>query len=112
MKRIAIITTHPIQYYAPLYKLLAERKNIELKVFYTWGEGAKNNVFDPGFGKQREWDIPLLEGYAYEFVKNISKSPAPLMLHCITAFCTNPVITHPIMKASTLPFIVTLYLLK
>ena len=75
MKRIAIITTHPIQYYAPLYKLLAERKNIELKVFYTWGEGAKNNVFDPGFGKQREWDIPLLEGYAYEFVKNISKSP-------------------------------------
>lgn len=75
MKRIAIITTHPIQYYAPLYRLLAERKKVEIKVFYTWGEAAKNKVFDPGFGKHREWDIPLLDGYAYEFVKNVSKSP-------------------------------------
>ncbi len=28
------------------------------------------NKFDPGFGKVVEWDIPLLEGYAYEFLEN------------------------------------------
>ncbi len=75
MKRIAIVTTHPIQYYAPLFRVLNERKIVDIKVFYTWGDAAKNKVFDPGFGKQREWDIPLLEGYKYEFVKNVSKSP-------------------------------------
>ena len=31
--------------------------------------------YDPGFGKIITWDIPLLEGYEYEFVKNISTNP-------------------------------------
>jgi glycosyltransferase involved in cell wall biosynthesis len=72
--RLAIITTHPIQYYAPVFKLLNERENIEIKVFYTWGEAAKEK-FDPGFGKQVKWDIPLLDGYPYEWVENTSHDP-------------------------------------
>ena len=71
-KKVAIITTHPIQYYAPLFKLLSQ--NIEVKVFYTWGT-ASLKKFDPGFGKKVEWDIPLLEGYNYEFLENNSKEP-------------------------------------
>jgi len=73
VKRLAIVTTHPIQYNAPLFKLLAERKNIDIKVFYTWGESVLEKKYDPGFGKVIEWDIPLLEGYEYEFLKNVSK---------------------------------------
>lgn len=69
-KRLAIITTHPVQYNAPLFKLIAERNNIGVKVFYTWGSGVLQNKFDPGFGRVIEWDIPLLEGYEYEFVEN------------------------------------------
>ena len=75
MKNLAIITTHPIQYYAPLFRLLTQRGKVNIKVFYTWGEEAKGKIFDPGFGAMRSWDIPLLEGYSYEFVKNVSKSP-------------------------------------
>lgn len=75
IKRLAIITTHSIQYYAPLFKLLTERNNISIKVFYTWGEQSKGKIFDPGFGKAREWDIPLLEGYDYEFVSNVASDP-------------------------------------
>ncbi len=75
MKKLAIITTHPIQYNAPLFKLLTERKKIQVKVFYTWGEQSLVNKFDPGFGKVIEWDIPLLEGYEYEFVKNTAAKP-------------------------------------
>ena len=74
-KRLAIITTHPIQYNAPVFKLLTERKNISIKVFYTWGEQVMENKLDPGFGKTVAWDIPLLEDYDYEFVNNISSSP-------------------------------------
>lgn len=70
MKRLAIITTHPIQYNAPLFQLLAERKDIVIKVFYTWGDTVLKKKYDPGFQKNIEWDIPLLEGYEYEFVEN------------------------------------------
>lgn len=75
MKKLAIITTHPIQYHAPWFRLLHERRNIAMKVFYTWSQVETEEKFDPGFEKNIEWDIPLLEGYDYTFVKNISKSP-------------------------------------
>jgi len=74
MKKLAIITTHPIQYYSPVFKLLHQRQQIEIRVFYTWGEGSMNK-FDPGFGKTVQWDLPLLEGYPYEWVINTSKNP-------------------------------------
>jgi glycosyltransferase involved in cell wall biosynthesis len=72
--RLAIITTHPVQYYAPVFKLLHEAQKINIKVFYTWGQTAKEK-FDPGFGKKVTWDIPLTEGYPYEWVKNTSTDP-------------------------------------
>ena len=74
MKKLAIITTHPIQYYAPIFKLLHQRKNITIKVFYT--KGKENEYLpDTGFGKTIVWDIPLLEGYPYEWVKNTAANP-------------------------------------
>jgi glycosyltransferase involved in cell wall biosynthesis len=74
LKKLAIITSHPIQYNAPLFQLLHKRNNICIKVFYTWGEEVLKNKFDPGFGKTIEWDIPLLQGYDYCFVKNRAKN--------------------------------------
>ncbi|HEY4194458.1 MAG TPA: glycosyltransferase family 4 protein [Mucilaginibacter sp.] len=71
---LAIITTHPIQYYAPVFKLLHQRQQISIKVFYTWGERA-GKKYDPGFNKEIEWDIPLLEGYPFEWVTNTSEQP-------------------------------------
>ena len=75
MNKLAIVTTHPIQYNAPWFRLVAERNNIILKVFYTWSQVEKEAKYDPGFGKEIAWDIPLLEGYEYEFVNNTSASP-------------------------------------
>jgi glycosyltransferase involved in cell wall biosynthesis len=73
-KRLAIITTHPIQYYSPVFKLLHERNKIDVKVFYTWGELFAGK-FDPGFNKKIEWDLPLLDGYPFEWVKNTAPDP-------------------------------------
>jgi glycosyltransferase involved in cell wall biosynthesis len=75
MKRLAIVSTHPIQYNAPLFQLIATNGVIHIKVFYTWGESILSKKYDPGFGKNVEWDIPLLQGYDYTFVKNISPDP-------------------------------------
>jgi glycosyltransferase involved in cell wall biosynthesis len=72
--KLAIVTTHPIQYYAPLFRLLADANNLEVKVFYTWSQ-TKKMVIDKTFGRSIKWDIPLLDGYNFEFVKNISKRP-------------------------------------
>lgn len=74
-RKLAIISSHPIQYNAPLFALIAKEKEIELMVFYTWGEQSMGAKFDPDFGKTIEWDIPLLEGYSYTFALNTSKDP-------------------------------------
>ena len=71
MTRLAIVTTHPIQYYAPVFKMLSAQSNLEVMVFYTWGKDSLKK-YDPGFGKEIEWNIPLLEGYKYIFLKNTS----------------------------------------
>ncbi len=73
--RIAVVTTHPIQYYAPLFRLLAKEPDIELKVFYTWSQSQKGAKYDHDFGKMIEWDIPLLDGYQFEFVDNVAEDP-------------------------------------
>ena len=74
IKRLAIISTHPVQYYAPLFKLLHERSEISIKVYYTWGEQSLKK-HDPGFDRDVEWDLPLLEGYPYEWAVNVSSDP-------------------------------------
>ncbi len=75
MQKLAIVTTHPIQYNAPLFQLLTKRENIQIKVFYTWGKKVLDKKYDPGFGKNIEWDLPLLEGYDHEFLENDAKDP-------------------------------------
>jgi glycosyltransferase involved in cell wall biosynthesis len=55
--------------------MLAERKKLDLMVYYTWGQLEKGNKYDPGFGKNVAWDIPLLQGYNYTFVENTAAQP-------------------------------------
>ena len=60
MKRLAVITTHPIQYNAPLFRLISqEKRSFIIKVFYTAGY-VKDDVYDPDFKISFKWDIPLL----------------------------------------------------
>ena len=74
MLKLAIITSHPIQYYAPWFSYISQNTDLELKVFYLWDFGIKKTV-DREFKQSIKWDIPLLQGYDYEFVPNISKNP-------------------------------------
>ncbi len=91
-KRLAIVTSHPIQYNAPLFELLTQRGVVEVKVFYTWGKSVLLNKFDPGFGKVINWDIDLLKGYAYTFIHNISANPGSHHFNGID----NPTLNHEI----------------
>jgi len=72
--RLALVVSHPIQYYVPLYQRLARREDLAIRVFYTWHAGA-NEVHDRGFGQAFAWDLPLTEGYDYELVPNLARDP-------------------------------------
>jgi glycosyltransferase involved in cell wall biosynthesis len=65
--RIAIVISHPIQHFAPLHRKLASLTDVELKVFFCADWGARPHL-DPDFGIEVKWDIPLLDGYAWEFL--------------------------------------------
>lgn len=65
--RLAIIVSHPIQYFAPWHRELATIPDLELKVFFCCDWGL-NSYVDPQFKTEVKWDIPLLDGYAYEFL--------------------------------------------
>jgi len=65
--RIAIVVSHPIQYFAPWHRAVAALPGVELKVFFCrdWGT---NTYFDRDFRIDIKWDIPLLDGYSWEFL--------------------------------------------
>ncbi len=68
MKKLVIFQTHPIQYYAPIYRELSERGNVEVTVIYLSDSGARE-YFDPGFNRMVKWDIDLLGGYRYRVMR-------------------------------------------
>jgi glycosyltransferase involved in cell wall biosynthesis len=74
MMNIIILNSHPIQYFAPLYRQMAG-EGIPVKIWYCSDESVIGKL-DKGFGTEVKWDIPLLEGYQFEFLKNNSWKPS------------------------------------
>jgi glycosyltransferase involved in cell wall biosynthesis len=62
--RLIILSTHPIQYYAPLYQCLSDRGVVDIKVIYLSDAGAVAHD-DPSFSGTVKWDVPLLEEYEF-----------------------------------------------
>jgi glycosyltransferase involved in cell wall biosynthesis len=88
--KLAILCTHPIQYFSPWFRHLAEQgeslsgslslsnaqqEDFSFEVFYAHRQTAKGQA-EAGFGVEFEWDVPLLEGYPHRFLKNVSKQPS------------------------------------
>jgi glycosyltransferase involved in cell wall biosynthesis len=65
--RLAHIVTHPIPYFAPLYRELSSRPEVELTVFFA-SDISVREYEDPAFGRSITWDTPLLDGYRYRFM--------------------------------------------
>jgi glycosyltransferase involved in cell wall biosynthesis len=72
--RYIFIQSHPIQYNAPLFKYLTS-EGFKLKVLFLSDESIKGSK-DIQFGKKIKWDIDLLDGYSYQFIKNSSWKPS------------------------------------
>jgi glycosyltransferase involved in cell wall biosynthesis len=74
--RIAYLVSHPIQYQAPLLRRIAEEPDIDLTVFFG-SDFSVRGYKDEGFGVGVKWDVPLLEGYRYEFLPVVRDTTNP-----------------------------------
>jgi glycosyltransferase involved in cell wall biosynthesis len=72
LTRLAILASHPVQYYAPLFRGLA--KHTDLHVFYAH-QATPAQQAAAGFGTSFEWDVDLTEGYAHSFLRNVALDP-------------------------------------
>jgi glycosyltransferase involved in cell wall biosynthesis len=62
--RVAHLVSHPIQYFAPVYRALASRPEIDLTVYFYSGVSLREYL-DGEFGRTIKWDVPLVAGYDF-----------------------------------------------
>lgn len=71
--RIAVVNSHPVQYSAPLYAYLNRDPGLDITALYCTDYSLRGAV-DPGFGREVQWDVELLQGYRAVFLGERARS--------------------------------------
>jgi glycosyltransferase involved in cell wall biosynthesis len=74
--RIAVVNSHPIQYFAPLYAYLNRSPVLEVTALYC-SDYSLRGATDPGFKQQVTWDVDLLCGYQAVFLGERARTRIP-----------------------------------
>lgn len=74
--RLAVLNSHPIQYFAPLFRYLHKDPDLDVTVLYCTDFSLRGAV-DPGFKQSVKWDVDLLSGYNSIFLGEDYKTRAP-----------------------------------
>jgi len=64
---LTVVETHPVQYHAPVYRTVAERHDIPVRVIYG-SDFSVAGYRDREFGSTFKWDVDLLSGYPATFL--------------------------------------------
>jgi glycosyltransferase involved in cell wall biosynthesis len=72
--RLAILSTHPIQYHSGWFRGLAAHPDLQVHVYYCHRATPQEQA-SAGFGVAFDWDVPLLTGYPHSFLKNVADPP-------------------------------------
>jgi glycosyltransferase involved in cell wall biosynthesis len=62
-RRLAILATHPVQYFVPVFRGLAATPGWRCRVFVGCLHGVESSSYDPDFGLTFAWDCDLTSGY-------------------------------------------------
>ncbi len=65
--RLAVVVSHPIQYYAPLWRALAAAPEISCHVIFATRVGL-DKTYDHGMKTMVAWATDLTAGYSHEFL--------------------------------------------
>ena len=71
-RRLAIVASHPVQYQIPWYRALTTL--IDVHVLFAH-RVYRRRAGSAGFDVEFEWDIPLFEGYSFEWLDNRASRP-------------------------------------
>jgi glycosyltransferase involved in cell wall biosynthesis len=74
--RIAVLNSHPIQYFAPLYAYLNAASDLEVTALYLTDVSVRGGN-DAGFGRDVKWDLDLLAGYRAIFLGQGARTRQP-----------------------------------
>jgi glycosyltransferase involved in cell wall biosynthesis len=72
---LAVIETHPIQYHAPVYRMVQSRFGIRVTAVYG-SDFSLVGYHDNQFGSTFAWDTDLLTGYQSIFLSRVSQGGA------------------------------------
>ena len=72
---LAVVETHPIQYHAPVYRMLATRFGVPVTVIYG-SDFSVTGYRDPEFDATFAWDTDLLGGYTSVFLSRVARGGA------------------------------------
>ena len=72
--RTVFVTSHPIQYQAPVFRELAKRSELDFQVWFCHLPDARQQ--GDGFGVEFAWDLPLRSGYESHVLKNVAAHPS------------------------------------
>ncbi len=105
LMRLAVVSSHPIQTQAPWFRALAQV--VDLEVFYAHRQDAAGQAA-AGFEQPFDWDVPLLDGYRYRWLDNVSPEPTVESF----AGCDTPAIAPALADGNFDACIVTGWYLK
>ena len=74
--RIAVLNSHPIQYFAPLYAYLNQAPELDVTALYLSDFSIRGGK-DAGFGREVKWDVDLLAGYRSKFLGKAARRREP-----------------------------------
>jgi glycosyltransferase involved in cell wall biosynthesis len=74
--RIAVLNSHPIQYFAPLYAYLNAAPDLEVTALYLSDVTIRGGK-DTGFARDVKWDVDLLDGYGSVFLSEAARKRDP-----------------------------------
>jgi glycosyltransferase involved in cell wall biosynthesis len=83
-KRLAVLITHPVQYFKPVFQALAACEDLKVKVFFGCNHGVKPS-HDPDFGVSFAWDSAPTAGFDHCFLSenplaNLAKPATAIQL--------------------------------
>jgi glycosyltransferase involved in cell wall biosynthesis len=74
--RIAVLNSHPIQYFAPLYAYLNAAPDLDVTVLYLSNISLRGGK-DADFDRDVKWDLDLLAGYRSVFLGEAAQTREP-----------------------------------
>jgi glycosyltransferase involved in cell wall biosynthesis len=74
--RVAVLNSHPIQYFAPLYSYLNAAPDLDVTALYLSDVSIRGGR-DIEFGQDVKWDLDLLAGYRSVFLGDAARTREP-----------------------------------